>query len=143
MTCLFFTLYYMFLGIIEIQIKIRLFFGKFHPLPPKHHAARIVNLVYVLNDSLYQICLVLQEFFALKRQKKMYFKAKNFPNRTQISSLEYVLYVHQKCLVYICTHLTPVFRLHNIHLEFSTSPHKFKWIGCTEKPVSNTSFQDF
>ena len=24
-------------------------------------------------------------------------------------------------------HLAPVFRLHNIHLKFSTSPHKFKW----------------
>ena len=42
-----------------------------------------------------------------------------------------------------CVLLTPVFWLHNIHLEFSIScPHKFKWILCTNRPVLNTSFQD-
>ena len=40
-------------------------------------------------------------------------------------------------------HLTPIFRLHNIHLVFSTHQHKHKWILCTEKPVLNGSFQDF
>ena len=29
---------------------------------------------------------------------------------------------------------TPIFRLHNIYLVFSTCPHKYKWILCTEKP---------
>ena len=33
-----------------------------------------------------------------------------------------------------CSHLTPVFQLRNINLEFSTCPHKFKWLLCTEKP---------
>ena len=41
------------------------------------------------------------------------------------------------------TNLTPVFRLYNIHLEFSTYPHKFKRILYTEKKVLNASFQDF
>ena len=36
-------------------------------------------------------------------------------------------------------HLTSVFRLHNIHLVFSTCPHKYKWLLCTEKPVFNAS----
>ena len=39
--------------------------------------------------------------------------------------------------------LTTVFRLHNIHLEFSNYPHKFKWILCTENQDINASFQDF
>ena len=40
-------------------------------------------------------------------------------------------------------HLTPVFRLHNIHLVFSNCTHKYKKILCTEKPVLNASFKDF
>ena len=39
-------------------------------------------------------------------------------------------------------HLTPVFRLHNINLVFSTWPHKYKWILFNEKLVLNASFQD-
>ena len=40
-------------------------------------------------------------------------------------------------------HLTPSFWLHNINLVFSTCPHIYKWILCTENPVLNTIFQDF
>ena len=40
------------------------------------------------------------------------------------------------------THLTPIFRLHNIHLVFSTCPHKYKWILCTENPVLKASFDN-
>ena len=39
--------------------------------------------------------------------------------------------------------LTPVFRLHNIHLKFFTYQNKYKWILCTKNPVLNTRFQDF
>ena len=53
-------------------------------------------------------------------------------------------YIKLKMLLYIRKlRLTPVFRQHNIHLVFSTCQHKYKWILCTEKPVSNASFQDF
>ena len=31
------------------------------------------------------------------------------------------------------SHLTPIFRLHNIHLVLSTCPHKYKWLLCTSK----------
>ena len=41
------------------------------------------------------------------------------------------------------THLTSVFRQHNIHLVSTTCQHKYKWILCIEKPVLNASFQDF
>ena len=41
------------------------------------------------------------------------------------------------------THLTFVFQLQNIHLEFSTCPLKFKWILSTDKLVLNGIFQDF
>ena len=40
-------------------------------------------------------------------------------------------------------HLNPIFRLHNIHLVFSTCPHKYKLMLCTEKPVLKNRFQDF
>ena len=51
----------------------------------------------------------------------------------------YNLYIRNLKYAY----LTPIFRLQNIHLMFSTCPHKYKWILCTEKPVLNASFQDF
>ena len=35
--------------------------------------------------------------------------------------------------------LTPIFRLHNIHLVFSICQHKYKWILCTENPVFKIS----
>ena len=35
------------------------------------------------------------------------------------------------------------FSVHNIHLVFSTCPHKYKWILCTEKPAFEASFQYF
>ena len=40
-------------------------------------------------------------------------------------------------------HLTPIFTLHNSHLVFSACSNKYKRILCTEKPVLNSSFQDF
>ena len=40
-------------------------------------------------------------------------------------------------------HSTPVFRLQNSHLEFSTCPHKLNWVLCTKNMVLNASFQDF
>ena len=39
-------------------------------------------------------------------------------------------------------HLTTIFRLPNIHLVFSTCPHKYKFIFCTKNPVLNASFKD-
>ena len=39
-------------------------------------------------------------------------------------------------------HLTLIFWLHNIHLVFSTCPHKYEWILCTETLVLNASFED-
>ena len=51
----------------------------------------------------------------------------------------------EKLVLYIrnlkYSHLTTIFRQHNIHLVSST--YKYKWILCTEKPVLNASFQDF
>ena len=43
------------------------------------------------------------------------------------------LYIRNFKYVY----LTPIFLLHNIHLVFSTCPHKYKWILCTAKLVLN------
>ena len=40
------------------------------------------------------------------------------------------------------THLTLVFWLHNIQLEFSTYPCKFKCLLCTENPVLNSVIKD-
>ena len=40
-------------------------------------------------------------------------------------------------------HLTPFFRLHNIHLVFSTCQHKYKSILCTKNPVLNPDFSKF
>ena len=44
---------------------------------------------------------------------------------------------------YICT--SEILNTHkSIHLVFSTCcQHKYNWILCTKKPVSNASFQDF
>ena len=41
-----------------------------------------------------------------------------------------------------CT-FNSMFQQHNIHLVLSTYQHKYKWILCTEKPILNTSVQDF
>ena len=52
-----------------------------------------------------------------------------------------------KCTLYIrnlkYAHLTLVFRQQYVHLVFTTCQHKYKWILCTKKTVSNASFQDF
>ena len=56
-----------------------------------------------------------------------------------------LVFLPLKFLIYIrnYAHSTPIFRLRNIHLVFSTCPHKYKWILCTENPVLNASFQNF
>ena len=51
---------------------------------------------------------------------------------------QYLLYIRNLKFA----HLTHIFRLHYIHLEFVTCPHKFKWMLCTDKPVFNACFKD-
>ena len=53
----------------------------------------------------------------------------------KISWLKYILYLRN--LKY--AHLTPIFRLNNIHFEFSTCQYKLKRFLCNEKPVLNES----
>ena len=66
----------------------------------------------------------------------------NLSNKCHLfQNLVKTIYLYIKNLKY--THLTPIFRQHNIHLVSSTCQHKYKWIVCTEKPVLNASFQDF
>ena len=45
------------------------------------------------------------------------------------------IFLHQKSLMY--SQLTPIFRLHNLHLEFSTNSM------CTKKTVLNAKVKDF
>ena len=53
-------------------------------------------------------------------------------NITSVRKIDEKIFVHQKSWKIL---LKTGFCLHNIHLEFSTCPHKFKWILSTIKTV--------
>ena len=65
----------------------------------------------------------------------------------KIYHFEEDLYIILKKSLYIVNlkyvHFTPIFRLHNIHLVFSTCPDKYKRILCSEKSVLNACLHDF
>ena len=84
--------------------------------------------------SFYILFMHIHNFMPLKIQSNK----KGFSTSLNIC---FKLYLYIRNLKY--AHLTPVFRQDNIHLVLSTFCHKYKWILCTEKPVSNASFQDF
>ena len=51
----------------------------------------------------------------------------NIHSILQLTNTLYNMHLYIRNLKY--SHLTPVFRQHNIHLVFSTYQHKYKWIG--------------
>ena len=68
-------------------------------------------------------------------------RTKLFGRNNKCYSNQPYLFLYIRNLKY--AHLTSVFRQHNINLVSSTCHHKYKCILRTEKPVLNTSFQDF